>query len=128
MEIILFVKFYHTSDGSSFTSVSTYLQNNSSGCPSYKPRCFRVSASQMCSNMPLFPHREGILSQGSMGIMSLLGNQLAWYIQTEENPPTLGPPILYIVMAFSMNIFGILLSMFFNHCIPRIHSIKSHLE
>jgi len=26
MEVILFIKFYHSSDGSSFTSLSTYLQ------------------------------------------------------------------------------------------------------
>jgi len=31
VEIILLVKFYHPSDGSSFTSVSTYLQKKSSG-------------------------------------------------------------------------------------------------
>jgi len=35
LEIILFVKLYHTSDGSSFTSVSTYLQSNKQGGTHY---------------------------------------------------------------------------------------------
>ena len=32
METILFINFYHTPDGSPFTSVSTNLQIKSSGC------------------------------------------------------------------------------------------------
>ena len=34
MEIILFVILYQPSEGSSYISVSTYRQSNSSGCPS----------------------------------------------------------------------------------------------
>ena len=32
MDIILLVLFYNSSDGSSFTSISTYLQNKNLGC------------------------------------------------------------------------------------------------
>ena len=43
--------------------------------------------------------------------------------------PTLGPPDLYIMMALSQNMSGILGSTwFFKHCIPGIQSIKCHLE
>ena len=58
MEIILFVKMYHPSDGSSFTSVSTYLQNNSSGYPSSNPRGVRVRASHMGPKTPLSSFNE----------------------------------------------------------------------
>ena len=43
-EVILFAKLYLAYDGSSFTSVSTYLQNNSSVWPLVKPRCVSVTA------------------------------------------------------------------------------------
>ena len=54
MEIIQFVKLYHPSDGSSFTSVSTYLQNNSSGRPSFNPRGVRMTFSHGIHHTPLF--------------------------------------------------------------------------
>ena len=71
MKILLFIKLYHPSDGSSFTSVSTYLHNHSSGCPSFKPQGVRVSCSHMGPIMPLSTHREAVVSQGSMGLMPL---------------------------------------------------------
>lgn len=71
MEIIPSVKFYHTSDGSSFTLVSTYLQNTSSGCTSLNPRWISVRASQQVSNTPLCSHSDAILSLGSICIMPL---------------------------------------------------------
>ena len=65
------VKFYHTSDGSSFTSVSTYLQKKCSGLLLSNPWCVRVRASQIGSNIPFWSHSDDIVSQDFMGIMSL---------------------------------------------------------
>ena len=62
MDIILLPKLYHPSNGSSFTSVSTYLQKNTSGSPSSNPNVVRVRDSYMGPIMPLSPHREGVVS------------------------------------------------------------------
>jgi len=72
IEITLLLKFYHPFDGSSFTSVSTYFQNNISDCPLSNPRDVRFGTSHMGPIMALFSHREPVVSQGSMGIMPLL--------------------------------------------------------
>ena len=71
MEIILLVKLYHTSDGSSFTSVSTYDQNNSSGCSPSNTHGVRVRASHMGPITHLYSHREAVVLQGSMGVLPL---------------------------------------------------------
>ena len=71
MELILFLKLYHPHDGTSFTLVSTYLQNHGSGCPSYNPRVLRVRPSHMGKILPLYAQSEPVMSQGSMGIMPL---------------------------------------------------------
>ena len=62
---------YHTSDGSSFTSISTYLQNKSSGCLSSKPQGVRVRASHMPSHKHLSSDRVTVRPQFSMGILPL---------------------------------------------------------
>ena len=69
--IIQFIKLYQPSDGLSFTSVSTYLQNNSSGCPTCNPHVLRVRVSHMGPIMHLSSPREYTVSQGSMGFMLL---------------------------------------------------------
>ena len=42
MEIIVFFKVYHPTDESFFTSLSTYLQKNTSGCVSSIPQGVRI--------------------------------------------------------------------------------------
>ena len=71
MEKIQFGKLCHPSDGLSSTSVSTYLQNNVSGCPQSNPQCVRLRAAQIWPIAPLYSHRETIVTQGSIGIMTL---------------------------------------------------------
>jgi len=71
MEVILFVKMYHPSDGTALTSVSTYLQNKSSGCPSSNPRGVRVRAPHMPPNMPLSSHRVAVGVQCSNSIIPM---------------------------------------------------------
>ena len=68
MEIILFLNLHHPSDGTSFISVSTYVQNTSSGCKLSNPRVVRVRASHMGPITPLSSHREPVVSHGLMGI------------------------------------------------------------
>jgi len=68
LEIILCDKLYHTSDES---SVSTYLKNKSSGCPSSNHQCLRVRASHMGKIMPLSSYRDIDVSQGSMSVVSI---------------------------------------------------------
>ena len=77
MEIILLIKMYHTSDATSFTSVSTYFQNNSTGCQSSNPQGVRVRASNVLSHMHLISHRVAVGPQGSMASFQCHGNQLA---------------------------------------------------
>ena len=91
METILLIKQFHTCDGFSFTSVSTYLQNNRSGCPSSNRQCVRIRASQMGSNTPLCSHGEAIVSQGLMGILPLLWQPVGlqcWDGRQTEHPGT----------------------------------------
>ena len=52
--IIFFIIMYQPSDGSSFTSVSTYIQKKSSGCPLSDPQVVSVTASLILSHMHLF--------------------------------------------------------------------------
>lgn len=68
LEIILFIKLPHISDGSFFTSVSTYLQNKNSYGPTPNPQYMRMRASEKGSNMPLCSHREPIVAQGSISV------------------------------------------------------------
>ena len=77
LEIILIVEFYNTSDGSSFTSVSTYFQKKSSGCLSYNPRSVWMSAFYMGSKTHLSSQRETVVSQDSMGIIPLPWENMA---------------------------------------------------
>ena len=81
-----------------FTSVSTYFQNHSSGCPSCNPQNIRVRASQVDSNRPLFSHRVDIVSQCWRLLRQYHGNQLVWNIQTYGIPSNLGPPALHMIM------------------------------
>ena len=71
MYIIWIIILYHPSYGSSFTEVFTYLQNNSSGCPLSNPRGVRVRNFYTRAIIYLISHREGVRSQGLMGIMPL---------------------------------------------------------
>ena len=71
MDIIHFVKFYHPTNGSSLTSVSTYLQKNSSGFPLHKPRCVRLRDAHMGPNTPFSSQREAVVSQDFMGTIPL---------------------------------------------------------
>ena len=122
MEIILFIKLYHTSGGSSFTSVSTYLQNNCSVCPSPILKLWGWELPTWAPSCPS-PTQRGCCVTTSMAT--------SWPgpFRKQATLPTLGPPALYIRMALSQNMFGTSGSMWFSqHCIPVIHSMKSHLE
>ena len=116
-------------DGSSFTSVSTYFQNNSSECRSSNPRGVRVRASHIGPNTPLSSHREAVVSQGSMGVLRLLLQPIGLDFSELMQFPHSG-------LICSLHNDGSFLSMcgtsgwvcFLKFCIPGIHSIKSHLE
>ena len=71
MEKIFFLKMYHTSDATSFTSVSTYLQNNSTGCQSSNPGGVRVRVSHVLPHTHLTSHRVAVGPQGSKGIIPM---------------------------------------------------------
>ena len=71
-EIILYIKLDHISEGSHSTSISTYLQNNSSSCLMNNPENVRVRDSQMDPNKSLYYHSESVVSQGLIGTMPLL--------------------------------------------------------
>ena len=71
LEIILFLKLYHLSEGSFFTSPYTYLQKSRLGCPWYNPCCVRMRFSHMVPITHLSSYREAFVSQSLMGIMAL---------------------------------------------------------
>lgn len=91
LEIILFNKMYHPSYGSSFTSVSTYLQKNRSRWPSSNTWGMRVRASHMPSQ------RSSPLTEWQLGHKVWWvschwgGYQLAWSFQGEGNTTHSGP-------------------------------------
>ena len=129
MEIILFFKVYHPSNGSSFTLVSTYFQNNSLGCQWSNPRGVIVTFYHMGPITPLSSHREPIVSQGFMGIIPFPGQPICLDLSEGRQPHILGPPDLFKMMDFSLNIYDTSGSMrFFKHFITGIPSIKSLLE
>lgn len=129
MEIVLFVKLYHSSDGSSFTSVSTYLQNNISGCLSSNPWGVSVSASHMGPIMPLSSHRVFCVTRLDGHHSIALAIRGPGLFKGKATLPILGPTALYMMIALSPNMCGTSGSMrFCKHFIPWIHSIKSHLE
>ena len=84
IEIIHLVKLFQPSDGSSFTSVSTYLHNQGSGNKSTNPRIVRVRASHMGPITPLSSHRDTVVSQGSMGIMPFPLEPAGLYLSVER--------------------------------------------
>jgi len=57
METIWFIQEDHASDGSSFPSISTFLQSKSSWCPSFNSRGLRMSISHIWPITPLFSQR-----------------------------------------------------------------------
>ena len=105
-EVIFFIKLYHPSDGSFFTSASTYLQNNISGCPSSNPRGVILRASHLCQHTPL------ILQSGScdtrLSGLHLIAMKYGWPISSRRKAtlPNLGPCALYIIVAVSLVLCG----------------------
>ena len=71
IEKILFVKMYHHSQGSTFTSVSTYLQNKGSVCPSFNPQIVRVRNFHLLPNTHHSSYRVAVVPQGSLGLIPL---------------------------------------------------------
>lgn len=123
MKMILFIKFYHTSDRCSFPSVSTYLQNNN------------LTRNVWGWELPRWPQTrpfaltERIIWHKAAWATYCHGNQVAWHFQVKDNAPTLCSLALYIFMAISTNMCGIFWStLLFKHCIPQIHSIIFSLE
>ena len=129
MEIIQFIKLYQPPDVSSLKSLSTYLQNNSTGCPTLNPWNERVRDSHMGPSTPLLSQRvcSATRLDGHQAIaMNTIWHALFW---GKATPPTQGPHALYITIALSLNTCNTLLSMcLFKHCITGIHSVQCHLE
>ena len=92
MDMILLVKLYHPSDGSSFTSVSTYIQNNSSDFPSSIPSSGILRASHMPPNTHLSSSRVAFGPQGLMGGCQSISmvTSSPGALRGKANPPTLG--------------------------------------
>lgn len=76
MGIILFINMYHTSDATSFISVSTYLQNKSTECQSSNLGSVRVRTSHMLPHTHFTDHRVVDGQQGSMGIIPMPWQQV----------------------------------------------------
>ena len=128
LEEILFITLYHLSDGSYFTSVSICLQYNSLWCQWSIPWGVRMRASHKGPKCT-FSHREAVKSQGSMGVMVCHGNQLDWTFEREVNSTCSGTScFLHNNGSFPEYICHFRVNAVFQHCITRIHSIKSHLE
>jgi len=94
MEIIVFIQEDHTSDGSSFPSTSTFLQSKSSWCPSLSSQGLRVRLSHIWPITHLVSHREGVCSQGSMGIISVYGHHWVAPFRRLATPHTGEPNFL----------------------------------
>ena len=103
MEIVTLSKLSNTSNGSSFTLISTYLHTISSGCPLYNPRVVRVktfhigpinhlSSQRGCCITVLDGHYA--ISMATIGSCPFRG---------KATPPTFGAPPLYIRMAHISN-------------------------
>ena len=97
---------YQAFEGTTFRSVSTYLQNNSSWCQFYDPGCVRVRASHFCQNVPL------ISQSGSCDIM-LVGlypiiMKTGWPVTSRRKVtlPNLDPPAFYVNVADSLDLHG----------------------
>ena len=96
IEVIFFVKMCHPSDRTTFISVSTYLQNNSSGCPLSNSRGVRVRASHLCQYATL------ISQSGSCDIMldglHPIAMKTGWHVTSRRKLtlPNLGPPALIV--------------------------------
>ena len=71
MDITLFIYMQHPNNGSSFTSVSTYIQNNRSVCPISNPTDMRLRVSLILPKSPLSSLILAGCLQGLMGIMPL---------------------------------------------------------
>ena len=97
MEIIFFVKNYHPSDRSSFTSVSAFLPKNSSGGPSSNSGVVSLSSSHMPPHKHLFSHRVAVGPQGSMHVMALPWQPLGLETQREGKSTHSGPTLSLIV-------------------------------
>jgi len=98
MEILVFIKEDHSSDGTSFPSTSTYLQSKSSWCPSLNSQGLRVTLSHRWPITHLFSHREVVWSPGSMGIISVPWPPLGMHLSERRHLHTLGNPIVSIMM------------------------------
>ena len=119
LEIILFIKLYHPSDASSFTLVSTYLQNNSSGCPWSNPQ--GVSPSPLTER--LLCHKAQWASN------HYHGNQLAWTFQSKGNSTHSGPTcLLYKNGPFPDHVWHFRVNMVFQILYVMNTQYKSHLE
>ena len=92
LEIILFRKLHHPSDGSSFTSVSTYFQKNSSGRPSSNTRCAKVRTYQMeAQTCPFAPTVRQLCNNVPWASCHCLGNKFPWTFQRESISAHSGP-------------------------------------
>ena len=129
-EILLFIKLYNPQDGSSFTSVSTYLlKKKAQGAfhPTLQVWGWKLPIWGPTSPSPL---TERLLVTRLNGHHAI-ANASSWPgpFRGKATPPTLGPRVLYIMMALSPNRSGTAIStLIFKHCTSGMHSIKFHLD
>lgn len=129
LDIIQFIKLQHTSDGSPFTSVSTYHQNNCLGCPLSNLQGVRVRASHIWPIMPSLLTERLFCPNSYWASCHCHGNQLAWTFQSKGNSAHSGPtcslhkngPFPEHVLHFRVNVIFQTLQLMNTH-------EKSHLE
>jgi len=123
----IFIKMYHPPEGSSFTSLSTYLQNNSSGSLSYNTWGMRVRVSHMGPNIHLSQSGSWDISfHGCHGIS--LTTSWPGTFRGKATQPTLVQPSLYILIVLSLNLCGNSGSKFFKKLHHRNPQYKHQLE
>ena len=129
MEIIFFIQIYHSSDGTAFRSVSTYLDTNSSGCPLSNPR---HPESEIFP--PAAQHTPLILQSVSSNTMIngcypiSVANSWPGTFRWKTMPPTLGPPALSRTVAVSQDKCGSYGSTFYLKSATRITHYYSQVE
>ena len=127
MEVIFFVKIYHTSDGKTFRSVPTYLQKNISDCASSNPRSVRAGASHDCQLTHTTSHRVAVVTLCFMSFMNYHENCLVSNFKKEDYSAQTGPTCsLYNCGCFPGHVWQFRVN-HFQKLHPRItHIIPSH--
>lgn len=121
--IILLDKLFHQWDESSFTSGKTYLQNDSSGCPSFNPRCVSVRATHIGPIMPLSFDKRLLCHKVRWAKCHCCCTYLARTLQREANSIQSGPTgSLHKVGSFTKHVWH------FKVAFQTMHSMNTKYE